>query len=335
MTEEDVEQLPNLKAGSSVKCRVCAPRPGGYAVKLVPSGIEGYLPCQEDLNEGQVVPATFVCMNQDQALMTFAFRIGTTERVQMGLPSEPETAFAVWADSHPRTFKLRRAIDIVMPPLSSNEVAPLRSGDFDIAKLIVDLEEGGLTGCIKMICDERLSRGALLLFKGRAVGCIYGKKPMVEPYPIESAIQMLLLDSFLPDTNLTVYDLPDEIILSMSSMFLGVPVAEREGESAAELFETTLKSLKSKNETAVATLTSQKEMSLAFIHEGERFGSFDVDLQKFYPQADVFDELIQKSPDSKVEMSILPPEMTTEKVLFGYGLSTTLEIMKGKAPIEM
>ncbi|MBC7999219.1 MAG: hypothetical protein IAF58_14815 [Leptolyngbya sp.] len=335
MTEEDEEQLPNLKAGSSVKCRVCAPQPGGYAVRLVPSGIEGYLPCQEDLNEGQVVPATFVCMNQDQALMTFAFRIGTTERVQMGLPSEPETAFAVWADSHPRTFKLRRAIDIVMPPLSANEVAPLRSGDFDIAKLIVDLEEGGLTGCIKMICDERLSRGALLLFRGRAVGCIYGKKPMVEPYPIESAIQMLLLDSFLPDTNLTVYDLPDEIILSMSSMFLGVPVQEREGESAAELFEKTLTTLKSKNETAIATLTSKSEMSLAFVHEGERFGSFDVDLQKFYPQTDVFDELIHKSSDSKVEITILPPEMTTEKVLFGYGLSTTLEIMKGKAPIEM
>ena len=323
---------PILRAGSSVKCRVCGPEPGGYLVKLVPSGIEGYLPCQEDVNEGQVVPATFVCMSKDHALMTFAFRIGTTERVQMGLPSEPETAFAVWADSHPRTYKLRRAIDIVMPPLSTTAISPLRSGDYDIAKLITDLEEGQLTGCVKMICDERLSRGALILFRGRAVGCIYGKKPMVEPYPIESAIQMLLLDSFLPETKLTIYDLPDEVVLSMSAMFLGVPVLEKDFAKKKEL-----KSLivPLKKETAILTALANNEMCLAFLHEGEVFGSFHVDDQKFNDQGSAFDEVIEKAPDSKVEISILPSEMTTDKVLFGYGLSTTLEIMKGHAPIEM
>ncbi len=326
------EENPILRAGSSVKCRVCEPEPGGYSVRLVPSGIAGYLPCQEELDEGQVVPATFVCMSKDQALMTFAFRIGTTERVQMGLPSEPETAFAVWADSHPRTYKLRRAIDIVMPPISTGSVSPLRSGDYDIAKLITDLEEGQLTGCVKMICDERLSRGALILYRGRAVGCIYGKKPMVEPYPIESAIQMLLLDSFLPETKLTVYDLPDEVILSMSAMFLGVPVLEKDFAEKKEL-----KSLivPLKQETAILSVIAENEMCLAFLHEGEVFGSFHVDDQRFSDAADGFDEVMDKTPDSKVEISILPSEMTTEKVLFGYGLSTTLEMMKGQAPIEM
>lgn len=326
------EDNPVLRAGSSVKCRVCTPEPGGYSVKLVPSGIDGFLPCQEELNEGQVVPATFVCMSKDQALMTFAFRIGTTERVQMGLPSEPETAFAVWADSHPRTYKLRRAIDIVMPPLSSSSVSPLRSGDYDIGKLITDLEEGQLTGCVKMICDERLSRGALLLYRGRAVGCIYGKKPMVEPYPIESAIQMLLLDSFLPETKLTVYDLPDEIILSMSAMFLGVPVLEKDYADRKNL-DALVKSLK--NDTAILTATSAKEMCLAFLHEGEVFGTFHVDEQKFSDKGAIFDEVMEKEPDTTVEISILPSEMTTDKVLFGYGLSTTLEVMKGQAPVEM
>ncbi|HNB24113.1 MAG TPA: hypothetical protein PKZ32_16965, partial [Candidatus Melainabacteria bacterium] len=326
------EENPVLRAGTSVKCRVCTPEPGGYAVKLVPSGIDGFLPCQEELNEGQVVPATFVCMSKDQALMTFAFRIGTTERVQMGLPSEPETAFAVWADSHPRTYKLRRAIDIVMPPVSTTSLSPLRSGDYDIGKLITDLEEGALTGCVKMICDERLSRGALLLFRGRAVGCIYGKKPMVEPYPIESAIQMLLLDSFLPETKITIYDLPDEVILSMSAMFLGVPVLEKDFADKKNL-ASLVKPLK--DDTAILTATAANEMCLAFLHEGEVFGSFHVDEQRFSDQGETFDTVLNKATDSTVEISILPHEMTTDKVLFGYGLSSTLEVMKGQAPIEM
>lgn len=326
------EENPVFRAGSSVKCRVCTPEPGGYAVKLVPSGIDGFLPCQEELNEGQIVPATFVCMNQDQALMTFAFRIGTTERVQMGLPSEPETAFAVWADSHPRTYKIRRAIDIVMPPISQTAISPLRSGDYDIGKLITDLEEGQLTGCVKMICDERLSRGALILFRGRAVGCIYGKKPMVEPYPIESAIQMLLLDSFLPETKLTIYDLPDEVILSMSAMFLGVPVLDKDIADKKKLEDLT-DTLK--KDTAILTATAANEMCLAFLHEGSIFGSFHVDNQHFSDRGDNFDAVMEKAEDSKVEISLLPREMTSDKVLFGYGLSTTLEVMKGQAPIEM
>lgn len=326
------DETKPLRAGSSVKCRVQGAAPGGYTVTLVPSGIEGYLPCQEELNEGQVVPATFVCMSKDQALMTFAFRIGTTERVQMGLPSEPETAFAVWADSHPRTFKLRRAIDVVMPPISTSSLTPLRSGDYDIGKLITDLEEGELTGCVKMICDERLSRGALILYRGRAVGCIYGKKPMVEPYPIESAIQMLLLDSFLPETKVTIYDLPDEVILSMSAMFLGVPVLEKDFAEQKTL-ESLIKPLK--QETAILSVTANDEMCLAFLHEGDVFGSYHVDEQKFSDQPNTFDEVLSKDANRKVEISILPSEMTTDKVLFGYGLSTTLDTMKGQAPIEM
>jgi hypothetical protein len=219
-----------------------------------------------------------------------------------------------------------------MPPISTTAVSPLRSGDYDIGKLITDLEEGQLTGCVKMICDERLSRGALLLFRGRAVGCIYGKKPMVEPYPIESAIQMLLLDSFLPETKLTVYDLPDEVILSMSAMFLGVPVLEKDYADQKKL-NSLVKTLK--NDTAILTALAANEMCLAFLHEGEVFGSFHVDHQKFSDQGTSFDEVMDKAPDSKVEISILPAEMTTEKVLFGYGLSTTLEVMKGQASIEM
>jgi hypothetical protein len=155
---------------------------------------------------------------------------------------------------------------------------------------------------------------------------------MVEPYPIESAIQMLLLDSFLPETKLTVYDLPDEIILSMSAMFLGVPVLEKDYADRKNL-EALVKSLK--NDTAILTATSAKEMCLAFLHEGEVFGTFHVDEQKFSDKGAIFDEVMNKEPDSTVEISILPSEMTTDKVLFGYGLSTTLEVMKGQAPVEM
>lgn len=323
---------PNLtaRAGQSVKCRVVAPEPGGYRVRLVDLEVDGFLPCQEELNEGQLVPASFVCMTGGRALMTFAYRVGTTERVQVGLPSEPETAFAVWADSHPRTFKLRRATDVVLPPLDGHLVFPVKSGDYDILQLYKDLEDGALSGCVKVESDERLSRGAILLYRGRVVGAIYGRKPMTDPYPVEPALKMTLEDSFLPESELTIYNLPEEIVLSMSAMFLGCPVTGEDGVPAREGMKPLLDDLHERKDTGCITLTGADtgELAIVYVKDGSVLGAFQVDRTSFDDKASAVNDLIDEVSGARAELSILPPELTTDAVLFGYGLSATLTEMQ-------
>lgn len=323
-TEKDVE----FKAGQSVKCRVIAAEPGGYHVKLIGSKIDGYLPSQEELQIGQAVPATFVCMNRNRALMTFAYRIGTTARVQAGLDSESATAFAVWADSHPRTFKLRRAIDIIMPPLKGKPEI-LRAGDYDVARLSHDLEHSKLTGCLKSISQQKYSRSAMLLFEGRAVGCIYGKKPQSDPYPTETALQMMLLDMAFPETSLQLYELPLEVVLSMSSLFLGCPVDKEETSERPQL-NTLLQSLKSKKLTACLSLhlNSGSELCFAFVHKGRYFGAFHVEGQKFESDVNLFNDLIASDKTSTLDQHILPSEMLSDSVLFGYSIDSIITEME-------
>jgi len=324
MTEPS-KDIASLKAGQSVLVRVEAPEPGGYAAKIINYDLDAFLPSREEIEIGQVVPATFVCMNNNRALTTFAFTIGTTERVQFGLSSEEETAFAVWADSYPRNFRLRRAVDIIMPSLTGKLNHSVRCGDYDIARLLDDIETSELTGCIKAESNEVLSRSAALLFKGRVVGCIYGRKPHSQLPLLEQSLKAMLGDLKINSTQLQVYELPEEVVISMSALFLGIPVDEATAATSDPqvYLDSVLNTLQSKTETAciMASTTDKPSRCLGFVFEGKTFGSYSIVDQKFDPTFDSLFNFCSGSKDARAHAYLLPKEMTSHSVRYGYSLS--------------
>lgn len=325
MTENPREKA-TLKAGQSVLCRVEAPEPGGYTATILTYELEAFLPSRDELEVGQTVPATFVCMTGDRALMTFAYMIGTTERVQFGLPSEQETAFAVWADSYPRNFRLRRAVDIIMPSITGKLNHSVRCGDYDIKRLLTDLETSELTGCIKASSSEILSRSAALLYKGRVVGCIYGRKPQPQTQVLEQSLKAMLEDLSLKSTEMQVYELPDEVVISMSALFLGVPIGAGQTADAGDsknYIEVLMPSLESKQETACVMVSTNEKPSrcLGFVYLGHTFGSYSIVDQKFDTSFDPLVKLCSNSDDAQINAYLLPKEMTSASVVYGYSLT--------------
>lgn len=317
---------PNYRSGQGVLCKVIAAEPGGYVVHLLPGEVEGFLPSQEQLQIGEQIPAMFVCMHENRALMSFAYMVGTTSKVQSGLGSESETAFAVWADSHPRNFKVRRAMDLIVPPDSTAELKSFKAGTCELSILIDELERSGHTGCVKVYCDEKYSRSSLLLYRGRCVSCIYGKKQKADFWTTEAAIQLTLADLLLPDTRVQIYKLPDQVILPMSALFLGYPVEPKPGSSVQSYVEYLLNWFAQKKQTAAIALAlpSVPALCLSFIHEGNFYGSFYVEEQKFHAGTDFLFGLIGRDSEASMQTFVLPPEMTSDSVRFGYGLTIAL-----------
>lgn len=331
-TESNVTESAKtqLKAGQSVLCRVERPETGGYSATLLPFEIEAFLPSQEPLEPGQTVPATFVCMSNNRALMTFAFMLGTTERVQFGLPSEEETAFAVWADSHPRSFELRRATDMIMPNPHATNVRSIRSGDLDVEKLLADLEASRLTGCIKAESATILSRSGAILYRGRAVGCVYGRKDHGTRSGVEVSLRAMLEDLKREDTELLIYDLPQEAVLCMSSLFFGVPVESRrarEGANSQERVQALIDEFQEKKETACLVVgdAARTFECLGFLYQGDSFGSFSIGDQRFSAENDLLLKSAETIDSSTLDAYLLPKEMTSNSVLFGYSLTALLE----------
>lgn len=311
-----------LKPGDSVWCRLQSPEPGGYLVTVTPSGIDGFLPSHDPIDIGRMVPATFVCMNEGRALLTYAFVIGTSARVQVSTASDEENAFAVWADSYPSGNRLRRAVDLVMPPISSTPI--LLKLEKNAREIFTSLEATEFTGCVKVFCQEKLSRAAVIFHHGRAVGCIYSTKLMVEPYPFESGLKTMLEDISSANADLEMYELPGEIVLSMSALFLGYIDHSGEGLDKPDYAEKVIAQLAATKGTACLSLLEESlaPCALGFIYNGEYKGTYTITERIFAEEKDFLRKLLSKLPDTKLKVYILPSAMTTDSVRFGYSLSS-------------
>jgi len=238
--------------------------------------------------------------------------------------SEADAAFRVWAPHvQTRDFHLKRATDLVPPAFDEESQATFTSEEQDIEWLITDIEGGMRTGCVKAISQSAMSRSAALLYKGRAVGCIYGRKQQSENYGTEQSLQIMLQDLEKPDTAIQLYDLPESIVLPMSALFLGYPVPREENVDARTYMDYMCNWFESKSQTACLAITfpSRSATSLCFIHEGKFCGAFYVEEQKFSEDKEFVYSLMQSDPQASVEANILPPEMTSSAVRFGFNLS--------------
>jgi hypothetical protein len=238
--------------------------------------------------------------------------------------AEADAAFQAWAPKAPiRKFQLKRATDLVPPPCDSGNEAHFTSEEQDLEWLITDIEGGMRTGCVKAICQSRLSRSAVLLFKGRAVGCIYGRKGQTENYGTEQSLQIMMQDLEQPDTQIQLYDLPENVILPMSALFLGYPVPREAGVDARSYVDYMCNWFATKSQTACLAITLPSRLStcLCFIYEGNSSGSFFVEEQRFAAEKEFAYDLMKNDSAAIVEASILPPEMTSSAVRFGFNLS--------------
>lgn len=316
----------NHKPGQCLWCRIDSPEPGGYAITIVKSGIKGFLPSASSLDIGRVVPSTFVCMNGDRALFTFAFTLGTSAQVQNSTASVQENAFTVWTEAHSESAGFRRAIDIIMPPIGAPPI--ITSLNENSAKeIFLTLEETNFTGCMKIYCQSRLSRSALLFLNGRAVGTIYTTKPPIDSCSIATGIKKMLEDISAPDVeaNLEMYELPPAIVLSMSSLFLGYVDQPNTQINNLVYAERMLSHFSAKKGTACFTLlnpNTDSPFALGFIANGLFRGTYTIAQKAFAEEEGFLLNMLLSQTQLKLQTHILPAAMTTDAVRFGFSLSS-------------
>jgi len=329
-------QTTTYRPGQGVICRIESIEPGGYgavvvAGKMPPKSdsatddtvLKAFVPSNEPLEIGQTVPATFVCMHNNRALMTFAFMLGTTETIQTSTASDEENAFAIWVDSYPSDNRVRRAIDVFMPSVSGKLLHELQCSNCDAKKLLNDLELAKFTGCIKARSEEKKSRSAMLIIDGRIVGAIYGKKDAQETYSVDKATKMMGADLLEPETLLTVYELPQGVVLSMASIFLGCKITKDKGKSTADYLDHALVSMKLAGETGCITICQDAELitTMVFVFEGDLIGAYKIKDQSFSEDTAPTLEETKEKNNAGIDAHILPVHLLSEAVTFGYKLS--------------
>ncbi|MBA4077588.1 MAG: hypothetical protein C0508_21350 [Cyanobacteria bacterium PR.023] len=225
-----------------------------------------------------------------------------------------------------KRFRLRRAIDLLMPPPDQESLESLKTfkiSDYDLEWLITDVEGGMRTGCLKATCESKMSRAAILLYRGRAVGCIYGCKSNPDAKATEESLSLTLTDLEAPDTLVTMYDLPDEAALAMSALFLGLALEREDNLDSRSYFDHVMNWFVTSASTAcvVITLPSSKSTYLVFVGKGQFGGAFFVEEQQFTKDRNAIYQLFEADQGAVVEVSLLSPEAIAPGVRFGYSLT--------------
>jgi hypothetical protein len=133
----------------------------------------------------------------------------------------------------------------------------------------------------------------------------------------------MLKDLALASTAVSVYDLPEDITLAMSALFMGYPVNRSDQLDAQSYVDYLCNWFSEKKQTAclAITLPSKSAMCLVFVKDGNFVGTFYVEDQTYTTDRNYLNQLLQADPQANVEASILPPEMTSQAVRFGFSIS--------------
>jgi hypothetical protein len=225
-------------------------------------------------------------------------------------------------------MRLRRAIDIIMPPIDG-QVTETNSTETTLPELVSLLEKKPLTGCLKAQNEQRLSRSAALLYQGRIVGCIYGTKSGNDRLSMETSMNMMVSDLRQADTVMQIYSLPEPVILAMSALFLGCPIEIVSDMRIADATLTLLTELKTRKDTACLMLSKETSpISVSFVYRGQFIGTFLIEKQQYLPSSELTMQLPEAFEQARLDASFLPSVMTSDSMQYGYMLGPVIEHAK-------
>ena len=327
--------------GQPVMCRIEEEQPGGFVVTVLspPPGDDdvgqvskpGFLGSERPHKTDEIVMAVFVCATGQQLLLaeqpvSSGANKGGDEAIDPALARlcgvqkyKLYTYKAIGASS---PIRLKRAIDLIPAATSPDEIITVETGRHGPRTLVESVESEQFTGALKVISEERLSRSAMLLFRGRVVGCHYACKELPYLVSTQGALQLALGDIGFTRTTANLYPLPEPIILSMASLFLGRLEEKEHDERAYASMGHICKQFADQNATACVAITwpPSDDMCFVFIHEGQIQGSFRVEERQISTDPEFAFDLLKRNGEASLQATVLPAEAYEDLDTIGFAL---------------
>lgn len=160
----------------------------------------------------------------------------------------------------------RRAVAL-MPGPALKETQEIQIGDQGkYRQLLLSIEANQSTCCLRITSPKHKSRSAILIFRGRALACIYGSKRFGQQLFGEQAYEHILVDMSHRDNVLDAYILSEDLVLAAASLFHGEVFNARIGASAEEVFEAAHNCLVHASKPGCIVINDQDNLPVAIVY---------------------------------------------------------------------
>jgi hypothetical protein len=131
----------------------------------------------------------------------------------------------------------KRALAIIPGPvLRETQEIPI-TDQSKLRQLFLSLEANQSTCCLRISSSHHRSRSAILVFRGRVLGCIYGRKHFKQQLFGKQAFTHILADMSDRHNGVDAYMLSEELVIAAASLFHGEVFNGRPGAGGEEVFE--------------------------------------------------------------------------------------------------
>jgi hypothetical protein len=217
-------------------------------------------------------------------------------------------------------------------------MVPIASGDHEIAhtgsvkfhQLLVSLEGNQRTGCLRIISPRRKSRSAILIYRGRVVGCLYGSRKIDAHYLQQDAHQFALADLASPGNVLDAYELPEELVLAAASLFSGETIKIESYQTAADMLDQGMRHIAETQlpGCAVVSTTDDEMVCMVYLYGGKIIGVFSATDGWASPTYETAMKYTKGVKSTKVMAACLPVSDKQLAVNIGFSLTGLADALK-------
>ena len=199
----------------------------------------------------------------------------------------------------------RRAFGLFPQPKEQKPVHIDLSAGVNYQKFLVDLEGQEETTCVRLISPSRKTRAAMLILRGRILGCIYGRDSEDQLLGPE-AYDRMKTEMLLGDIIVDAYKIDDKTAIAAAAMFHGELFSAPSIMTPSEVFHFSLQHLLD-TKMPGTILINQDGATRAVLHtfKGKIHGLFCFHEGWLEPTSEAAEAVLQTSANYSIQSSKL------------------------------
>lgn len=222
----------------------------------------------------------------------------------------------------------RRAIGLVPLPTQreSHEIGEAKNLKYH--QLLISIEARQSTCCLRIMSSSKRSRAAIMIFRGRVLGCIYGSKGIKGQLFGEEAYEHALSDLSSPDIVIDAYVLSDELMLASAALFHGDVLEVHPDAKSQQVFNTAVDGLSRSKSPGCVVISTCDNLAVCMLYffGGRMIGLYSFQdgwVEASYASAQRY---MLQTPDPMVSASALAAPNVDEVMRLTFGLTQIQEM---------